>query len=64
MEVLEEKVQCKHIASCLHTWIIHQNPQTTVAYACKSVIAQLLKNLPAMQEPPVGFLGQEDLENG
>ena len=26
-----------------------------------SVIAQLVKNLPAMQETPVQFLGQEDL---
>ena len=26
-----------------------------------SVIAQLVKNLPAMQETPVRFLGQEDL---
>ena len=26
-----------------------------------SLIAQLLKNLPAMQETPVGSLGQEDL---
>ena len=25
-----------------------------------SLIAQLVKNLPAMQETPVGFLGQED----
>ena len=30
-----------------------------------SLIAQLVKNLPAMQETPVRFLGQEDpLENG
>ena len=26
-----------------------------------SLIAQLVKNLPAMQETPVPFLGQEDL---
>ena len=26
-----------------------------------SLIAQLIKNLPAMQETPVQFLGQEDL---
>ena len=26
-----------------------------------SLIAQLVKNLPAMQETPVRFLGQEDL---
>ena len=25
-----------------------------------SLMAQLVKNLPAMQEPPVQFLGQED----
>ena len=30
-----------------------------------SLVAQLLKNLPAMQETPVRFLGQEDpLEKG
>ena len=30
-----------------------------------SLIAQLVKNLPAMQETPVRFLGREDpLENG
>ena len=26
-----------------------------------SLVAQLVKNLPAMQETPVWFLGQEDL---
>ena len=26
-----------------------------------SLVAQLVKNQPAMQETPVGFLGQEDL---
>ena len=31
-------------------------------YQCKaSLIAQLVKNLPAMQETPVRFLGLEDL---
>ena len=30
-----------------------------------SLVAHLVKNLPAMQEPPVQFLGQEDpLEKG
>ena len=29
--------------------------------AWASLIAQLVKNLPAMQETPVQFLGQEDL---
>ena len=32
---------------------------------CSSLVAQRVKNLPAMQETPVGFLGQEDpLEEG
>ena len=32
---------------------------------CHSLIAQLVKNLPAMQETPVRFLGWEDpLEKG
>ena len=32
-------------------------------YTCirASLVAQLVKNLPAMQETPVRFLGQEDL---
>ena len=29
-----------------------------------SLVAQLVKNLPAMQETPIQFLGQEDLEKG
>ena len=33
--------------------------------SCASLVAQLVKNLPAMQENPVWFLGQEDpLEKG
>ena len=35
------------------------------AYLWDSLIAQLVKNLPAMQDTPVQFLGQEDpLEKG
>ena len=30
-------------------------------YSWASLVAQLVKNLPAMQETLVGFLGQEDL---
>ena len=30
-------------------------------YLWTSLVAQLVKNLPAMQETPVGFLGREDL---
>ena len=30
-------------------------------YSWASLVAQLVKNLPAMQETPVQFLGQEDL---
>ena len=34
-------------------------------YAWASLVGQLVKNLPAMQETPVRFLGQEDpLEKG
>ena len=34
----------------------------TVVFVCwASLIAQLVKNLPAMQETPVRFLGWEDL---
>ena len=32
----------------------------TDTYIGDSLIAQLLKNLPAMQETPVPYLGQED----
>ena len=31
-------------------------------HVCSSMIAQLVKNPPAMQETPVQFLGQEDLQ--
>ena len=30
-------------------------------YSWAALVAQLVKNLPAMQETPVRFLGQEDL---
>ena len=34
-------------------------------YKCASLIAQLVKNPPAMQETPIQFLGREDpLEKG
>ena len=37
----------------------HGNP---LQYSClASLIGQLVKNAPAMQETPVQFLGQEDL---
>ena len=40
---------------CLHTWIIYSLHR----------VAQTIKNLPAMQETRVQFLGGEDpLENG
>ena len=32
-----------------------------ITYKMASLIAQLVKNLPAMQETPVRFLGQDDL---
>ena len=33
----------------------------TLQYSWASLVAQLVKNLPAMQETPVRFLGWEDL---
>ena len=39
--------------------------QPTKGYSRASLVAQLVKDLPAMQETPVQFLGQEDpLEKG
>ena len=39
--------------------------QPTKGYSRASLVAQLVKNLPAMQETPIQFLGQEDpLEKG
>ena len=35
-------------------------PETTY-YFCTSLVAQMVKNLPAMQETPVQFLGWADL---
>ena len=35
-----------------------------VQYSWASLVAQLVKNPPAMQETPVRFLGREDLEKG
>ena len=32
----------------------------SLRYADDSLVAQLVKNLPAVQKTPVGFLGQED----
>ena len=47
----------------MKVWVIlprYEEPKMTT-----SLIAQLVKNLPAMQETPVRFLGQEDpLEKG
>ena len=33
----------------------------TIKYVLASLVAQLVKNLPAMQKTPVQFLGWEDL---
>ena len=39
--------------------------QYTLCYPMGFLVAQLVKNPPAMQKTPVGFLGQEDpLEKG
>ena len=44
--------------------MLYSKPLLFVSYLffnLASLIAQLVKNLPAMQETPVQFLGQEDL---
>ena len=56
---------CSRSGGHTHTYVhsyIHAHIQTK----CKaSLIAQLVKNLPAVQETPVQFLAQEDpLEKG
>ena len=40
--------------------MIYEYLQGTLEDLGASLIAQLIKNLPAMQETPVQFLGQED----
>ena len=46
-----------HTCSLFQTCVYHVDPSCTIKRA--SVIAQLIKNLPAMQEILVRFLGQE-----
>ena len=47
---------------CLHA---HMCVLSMCMLICDSLIAQVVKNLPAIQETPVQFLGQEDpLEKG
>ena len=40
---------------------VHLHNNTVIIIPLASSVAQLVKNLPAMQETPVQFLGQEDL---
>ena len=50
-----------HIISMLKAW--QKTPRNMGLWT--SLVAQLVKNLPAMQETPFQFLGQEDpLEKG
>ena len=50
-----------HILSMLKAW--QKTPHNMGLWT--SLVAQLVKNLPAMQETPFQFLGQEDpLEKG
>ena len=54
----------------LYWFLLYNNVNQLYAYlgceiAKSSLVAQLVKNLPAVQETPVQFLGQEDpLEKG
>ena len=46
-------------------WVCKESNMTESLALWASLIAQLVKNLPATQETPVQFLGQEDpLEKG
>ena len=48
-------------------WLFTWNSHNTLSYGKTeaSLVAQLVKNLPAMQETPIQFLGWEDsLEKG
>ena len=52
------------ISRCKLVYIAWMNTKVLI-YSTASLIAQLVKNLPAMQETPVQFLGWEDpLEKG
>ena len=42
------------------SWLNHIE-KDYVCHAMASLVAQLVKNLPSIQETPVRFLGQEDL---
>ena len=55
----------KHVKRCstnlsLEKWRVKITMRYLYIYRGASLIAQLVKNLPAMQETPVQFLGQED----
>ena len=52
-------VNSSHKKSFFNTHLAHINFMLTNQRA--SLIAQFVKNLPAMRESPVQFLGQEDL---
>ena len=56
MDECIQKMWCVHMCVCVYTHVyIHIH-----TYTQASLIAQLVKNLPAMQETLVQFLGQED----
>ena len=48
-----------------YTYSLHYYYSNSTVIIGASLVAQMVKNLPAMQETPVQFLGQEDpLEEG
>ena len=59
----EDKLYLSVRAPCVHLIYVMDNYLLNTYYVPDraSLIAQLVKNLPAMQETPVQFLGQEDL---
>ena len=59
-----QKIQVYNIT--IHNFLFNDSQFLKVIFLFwASLMAQLIKNLPAMQETPVQFLGQEDpLEKG
>ena len=60
--ILHAHVYVCMLSMCVHA---HMCVLSMCMLICDSLIAQVVKNLPSMQETPVQFLGREDpLEKG
>ena len=50
----------KDMCNIIYSIIIYVILPTSLSFSMASLVTQLVKNLPAMQETPVRFLGWED----